>query len=101
MKSDMLRGGVEKLNPASATCCLLSIISRMLQVPFFLHPFEEAAILTIDGLAEWLHTVIGLRQSGIRLLFFDELHFPHSLGRCILHYMAIAGSGVPVGSINS
>jgi len=46
---------------------------------FYPSPFEEAAILTIDGVGEWATTTIGLgRQSTIEILC--ELTFPHSIG---------------------
>ncbi|HEX6111721.1 MAG TPA: carbamoyltransferase [Geminicoccaceae bacterium] len=46
---------------------------------FFPSPFEEAAVLTIDGVGEWATTSIGLGRSN-RLEMLKELHFPHSLG---------------------
>jgi carbamoyltransferase len=46
---------------------------------FFPSPFEEAAILTLDGVGEWATASMGIgRQSKIELL--QEMHFPHSLG---------------------
>lgn len=46
---------------------------------FYPSPFEEAAILTIDGVGEWATSMIGHGQgSDIKVL--KELHFPHSLG---------------------
>jgi carbamoyltransferase len=46
---------------------------------FFPSPFEEAAILTIDGVGEWATTSVGVGR-GHRLEMLKELHFPHSLG---------------------
>ena len=46
---------------------------------FFPSPFEEAAILTIDGVGEWATTSVGVGR-GNRLEMLKELHFPHSLG---------------------
>jgi carbamoyltransferase len=46
---------------------------------FFPSPFEEAAILTLDGVGEWATTAFGCGR-GNRLDLTDELHFPHSLG---------------------
>jgi len=52
---------------------------------FFPSPFEEAAILTIDGVGEWATTTIGHgRKNQIEIL--RELEFPHSLG---LFYSAV------------
>ena len=46
---------------------------------FYPSPFDEAAILTIDGVGEWATTTIGHgRASEIKML--KELRFPHSLG---------------------
>jgi carbamoyltransferase len=46
---------------------------------FYPSPFEEAAILTIDGVGEWATTTIG-RGRGNSISILRELHFPHSLG---------------------
>ncbi|MEO0035442.1 MAG: hypothetical protein RLZZ501_1465 [Pseudomonadota bacterium] len=46
---------------------------------FFPSPFEEAAVLTMDGVGEWATTSLAL-GSGHRLEIHKELHFPHSLG---------------------
>jgi carbamoyltransferase len=46
---------------------------------FYPSPFEEAAILTIDGVGEWATTTIGYGQ-GNKITLNRELHFPHSLG---------------------
>jgi carbamoyltransferase len=46
---------------------------------FFPSPFEQAAVLTMDGVGEWATASIGLgRSSEIEIL--DELHWPDSLG---------------------
>lgn len=46
---------------------------------FFPSPFDEAAILTIDGVGEWSTTCFGVGQ-GNRIRLDQELRFPHSLG---------------------
>ncbi len=46
---------------------------------FFPSPFEEAAVLTIDGVGEWATTSVGVGR-GRELQMLKELHFPHSLG---------------------
>ena len=46
---------------------------------FFPSPFDEAAILTIDGVGEWTTTSIG-HGAGNRVHLLAELQFPHSLG---------------------
>jgi len=46
---------------------------------FYPSPFEEAAILTVDGVGEWATTTIGHGQ-GNRIKVLRQLDFPHSLG---------------------
>lgn len=46
---------------------------------FFPSPFEEAAVLTMDGVGEWTTTSLCM-GSGAKLEVHKELHFPHSLG---------------------
>ena len=46
---------------------------------FFPSPFEEAAILTLDGVGEWATASFGSGR-GNRIELSHELHFPHSLG---------------------
>ncbi|OAN53072.1 carbamoyltransferase family protein [Magnetospirillum moscoviense] len=46
---------------------------------FFPSPFEDAAVLTMDGVGEWTTTSLAF-GSGNRLEIHKELHFPHSLG---------------------
>ncbi len=46
---------------------------------FFPSPFDQAAVLTMDGVGEWCTTSVG-RGDGNRLLITKEIHFPHSLG---------------------
>jgi carbamoyltransferase len=46
---------------------------------FYPSPFEEAIILTIDGVGEWATTTVSI-GSGNELNILKEIHFPHSLG---------------------
>jgi carbamoyltransferase len=46
---------------------------------FFPSPFEEAAIITIDGVGEWATTSIG-HGKGNNISLLRQLDFPHSLG---------------------
>ena len=46
---------------------------------FYPSPFEEAAVLTLDGVGEWATTTIGVGE-GNRLRLIREMTFPHSLG---------------------
>jgi carbamoyltransferase len=46
---------------------------------FFPSPFEEAAVLTMDGVGEWATTSLAIGR-GNKLEVVKEIHFPHSLG---------------------
>ena len=46
---------------------------------FYPSPFEEAAVLTMDGVGEWATTTAGVGR-GSNLTIAKEIHFPHSLG---------------------
>ena len=46
---------------------------------FFPSPYEEAVVLTMDGVGEWATTSAAI-GSGKNLEVFQEIHFPHSLG---------------------
>lgn len=46
---------------------------------FFPSPFEEAVVLTMDGVGEWATTSVAIGK-GNNLQVIKEIHFPHSLG---------------------
>ena len=46
---------------------------------FFPSPYEDACVLTMDGVGEWATTSFALGQ-GNKLEMIKEIHFPHSLG---------------------
>jgi carbamoyltransferase len=46
---------------------------------FFPSPFDEAAILTLDGVGEWTTTTCGV-GSGNKIRLTKRIQFPHSLG---------------------
>jgi carbamoyltransferase len=46
---------------------------------FFPSPFEEAVVLTADGVGEWATTTVAIGK-GNKLEIIKEIHFPHSLG---------------------
>ena len=46
---------------------------------FYPSPFEEAAILTMDGVGEWATTTIGLGK-GSKIDILEQLNYPDSLG---------------------
>lgn len=63
---------------------------------FFPSPYEEAAILTVDGVGEWTTTSYGLGR-GNRVEMHSELHFPHSLGLLYSAFTYFAGFKVNSG----
>ena len=46
---------------------------------FYPSPFEEAIVLTADGVGEWATTTVAIGKNN-KLEIKKELHFPHSLG---------------------
>lgn len=63
---------------------------------FYPSPFEDAAILTVDGVGEWATTTIGAgRENRVEIL--EELHFPHSLGLLYSAFTYYAGFRVNSG----
>ena len=46
---------------------------------FFPSPFDEAVVLTLDGVGEWATTTVALGR-GNSCEIVKEIHFPHSLG---------------------
>jgi carbamoyltransferase len=63
---------------------------------FFPSPFEEAAILTVDGVGEWTTATLGTgKGNDIKLL--KEIKFPHSLGLLYSAFTAFLGFQVNEG----
>jgi carbamoyltransferase len=46
---------------------------------FFPSPYDEAIILTLDGVGEWATTTVSLGKIN-KINILKEIHFPHSLG---------------------
>ncbi len=63
---------------------------------FFASPFEEAAVLTMDGVGEWATTSVGFGR-GSTLEMRREIHFPHSLGLLYSAFTAYLGFKVNSG----
>ncbi len=63
---------------------------------FFPSPYEEAAILTLDGVGEWATASIGVGE-GNRIRLLEELRFPHSLGLLYSAFTYHAGFRVNSG----
>ena len=63
---------------------------------FFPSPFNEAAILTMDGVGEWATTSFGLGNNN-KLTIQKEINFPHSLGLLYSSFTYYSGFKVNSG----
>jgi carbamoyltransferase len=63
---------------------------------FYPSPFEEAAIVTVDGVGEWATTTIG-RGRGNEIEILKELQFPHSVGLLYSAFTFYTGFAVNSG----
>ncbi len=63
---------------------------------FLCSPFEEAAILTVDGVGEWATATMG-RGKGTEIKLLREVRFPHSVGLLYSAFTAFLGFEVNEG----
>jgi len=63
---------------------------------FYPSPFDDAAILTIDGVGEWATTTIS-HGRGKDITILKELHFPHSVGLLYSAFTFFSGFRVNSG----
>ncbi len=63
---------------------------------FFCSPFEEAGILTVDGVGEWTTASLGVGK-GTEIRLLKEIRFPHSLGLLYGAFTAFLGFEVNEG----
>ena len=63
---------------------------------YFPSPFEEAVVLTADGVGEWATTTIAIGKEN-NLEIKKEIHFPHSLGLLYSSFTYYAGFKVNSG----
>jgi len=69
----------------------------------FCSPFDEAAVLTIDGVGEWTTTAMGIATADWgtgkpnRIALTEEIRFPHSLGLLYSAFTAWLGFKVNSG----
>ncbi len=63
---------------------------------FFCSPFQEAAILTVDGVGEWTTASLGVGK-GTEIKLLKEIRFPHSLGLLYSAFTAFLGFEVNEG----
>ena len=63
---------------------------------FFPSPFEEAVVLTLDGVGEWATTSVAVGRQG-ECEIVKEIHFPHSIGLLYSAFTFYAGFRVNSG----
>jgi carbamoyltransferase len=63
---------------------------------FFPSPFEDAAIVTLDGVGEWSTATCG-HGTGNRVALLQEIRFPHSLGLLYSAFTYYVGFEVNAG----
>ena len=63
---------------------------------FYPSPFEDAAVVTLDGVGEWATTSI-CHGKGRNITVLREIHFPHSLGLLYSAFTAYCGFKVNSG----
>lgn len=63
---------------------------------FFCSPFQEAAILTVDGVGEWTTASYG-KGKGTEIKTLSEIRFPHSLGLLYSAFTAFLGFEINEG----
>ncbi|MEQ1523947.1 MAG: carbamoyltransferase N-terminal domain-containing protein, partial [Aestuariivirga sp.] len=90
---------LKKIDPAFADVNKLAFTEHHLShaaSAFFPSPFEEAVVLTMDGVGEWATTSTGVGRSR-DLAISREIHFPHSLGLLYSAFTYFAGFKVNSG----
>ena len=75
----MLRDNLAALGPGDVPILFPEHHLSHAASAFYPSPFEEAAIVTIDGVGEWATTTIGYGR-GKDITILQELRFPHSVG---------------------
>ena len=79
---DLLRKELAKIDPGFDSEARLLFSEHHLShaaSAFFPSPFDEALVLTMDGVGEWATTSLAIGR-GNRLEVVKEINFPHSLG---------------------
>jgi carbamoyltransferase len=81
-QKDLLAKALQARDPGFAAATKLRFSEHHLShaaSAFFASPFDEALVLTMDGVGEWATTSVAVGR-GSSLEVIKELHFPHSLG---------------------
>jgi carbamoyltransferase len=97
-QKSMLIGELRKIDPDFDPARLLFTEHHHAHAAsaFFPSPFEEALVLTVDGVGEWSTTTAGLGR-GNRIDILKEIHFPHSLGLLYSAFTSYIGFRVNSG----
>ncbi|MGH7223079.1 MAG: carbamoyltransferase N-terminal domain-containing protein, partial [Gemmataceae bacterium] len=93
-----MRRNLRRQLPAGTTAPLLFLDHHESHAAsaFFPSPFEEAAVLTLDGVGEWSTCTWGT-GAGNRIRLAGQLLFPHSLGLLYSAFTAYCGFKVNSG----
>jgi carbamoyltransferase len=75
----MLRDNLADLDPGDVPILFPEHHLSHAASAFYPSPFDDAAIVTIDGVGEWATTTVGYGH-GNAITILQELRFPHSLG---------------------
>jgi carbamoyltransferase len=96
-QKNLLRKEIEKFAAEFDTSKLLFCEHHLSHAAsaFYPSPFEDAAVLTMDGVGEWATTSAAI-GGGNHLEITQEIHFPHSLG--LLYSAATYYTGFKVNS---
>ena len=81
-QKDLLRAELERIAPDADWRARLLFAEHHIShaaSAYYPSPFDEALVLTLDGVGEWCTTSAGVGR-GNSLSIERELHFPHSLG---------------------
>lgn len=84
----------DRLNNAKFYCCSHHISHAA--SAFYPSPYEEAAIITVDGVGEWATTTIGVGK-GNEIKLLKQMNYPNSLGLLYSAFTYFCGFKVNTG----
>ena len=100
---DLLTRELREIDPALAAPGKLLFTEHHLShaaSAFLPSPFEEAVILTMDGVGEWATTSAAIGR-GKKVEIFEEIAFPHSLGLLYSAFTYYTGFRVNSGRVQT
>ncbi|MBI1841017.1 MAG: carbamoyltransferase [Verrucomicrobia bacterium] len=97
-KLNLRRTLIEELGPGAESCrvCFTEHHKAHAASAFYPSPFNESAILTVDGVGEWATTTLGVGR-GHAIEILSEIRFPHSLGLLYSTFTAYCGFRINSG----